>query len=141
MSERAPLGIAGRVAKAFLHSKLIPLASVASLALGVLGMLSTPREEEPQISVPMIDVIVAMPGEQINATRAQQRASDLALTAVQERYRVGAATLVELTVARAAQVTAASALVNARYSLIIQQSLTSFFTGTLDPATISFGSA
>ncbi len=79
--------------------------------------------------------------EQINATRAQQRASDLALTAVQERYRVGAATLVELTVARAAQVTAASALVNARYSLIFQQSLMSFFTGTLDPATISFGSA
>jgi len=55
-------GISGRVAKAFLNSKLTPLVTVASLAVGVLGMLATPREEEPQISVPMIDVITAMPG-------------------------------------------------------------------------------
>ncbi|BAH39701.1 MAG TPA: AcrB/AcrD/AcrF family protein [Gemmatimonas aurantiaca] len=55
-------GISGRVAKVFLHSKLTPLLAMASLAMGVLGILATPREEEPQISVPMIDVIVAMPG-------------------------------------------------------------------------------
>lgn len=79
--------------------------------------------------------------EQLNATRAQQRASDLALSAVQERYRVGAATLVELQVARATQVSAASALVNARYNLIFQQSLMSYYTGTLDPATVTFGTA
>ena len=79
--------------------------------------------------------------EQLNATRAQQRASDLALAAVQERYRVGAATLVELQVARATQVAAASALVNARYNLIFQQSLMSYYTGTLDPATVTFGTA
>jgi multidrug efflux pump subunit AcrB len=56
------MGISGRVAKAFLRSKLTPLVTVASLAVGVLGILATPREEEPQISVPMIDVIAAMPG-------------------------------------------------------------------------------
>ncbi len=56
------LGISGRVAETFLHSKLTPLVIVASLAMGVLGILATPREEEPQISVPMIDVIAAMPG-------------------------------------------------------------------------------
>ena len=56
------LGISGRVAETFLHSKLTPLVIVASLAVGVLGVLATPREEEPQISVPMIDVISAMPG-------------------------------------------------------------------------------
>ena len=56
------LGIAGRVAKAFIRSKLTPLITIASLAVGVLGLLATPREEEPQISVPMIDVIAAMPG-------------------------------------------------------------------------------
>ncbi len=56
------LGISGRVAEAFLHSKLTPLIIMASLAVGVLGILATPREEEPQISVPMIDVISAMPG-------------------------------------------------------------------------------
>ncbi len=56
------MGIAGRVARAFLTSKLTPLVTLASLAVGALGLLATPREEEPQISVPMVDVIVAMPG-------------------------------------------------------------------------------
>ena len=56
------MGIAGRVARAFLTSKLTPLVTVASLAVGVLGLMATPREEEPQISVPMVDVMVAMPG-------------------------------------------------------------------------------
>jgi multidrug efflux pump subunit AcrB len=55
------VGISGRVAQAFLNSKLTPLIAVASLAVGVLGILATPREEEPQISVPMIDVISALP--------------------------------------------------------------------------------
>ncbi len=58
----APLGISGRIARAFLHSKLTPLVIGASLALGALGILATPREEEPQISVPMIDVVAALPG-------------------------------------------------------------------------------
>ncbi len=56
------MGIAGRVAQAFLRSKLTPLVTVASLVVGLLAMVATPREEEPQISVPMIDVIGAMPG-------------------------------------------------------------------------------
>jgi multidrug efflux pump subunit AcrB len=56
------MGISGRVARAFLRSKLTPLVTVAALAVGLLGILATPREEEPQISVPMIDVIAAMPG-------------------------------------------------------------------------------
>ncbi|MBW7933966.1 MAG: efflux RND transporter permease subunit, partial [Gemmatimonadaceae bacterium] len=56
------MGIAGRVARAFLTSKLTPLVTLASLAVGAIGLLATPREEEPQISVPMVDVIVAMPG-------------------------------------------------------------------------------
>jgi multidrug efflux pump subunit AcrB len=56
------MGISGRIARAFLQSKLTPLVTVASLAVGFLGMVATPREEEPQISVPMIDVIAALPG-------------------------------------------------------------------------------
>ncbi|HEU4584100.1 MAG TPA: efflux RND transporter permease subunit [Gemmatimonadaceae bacterium] len=56
------MGISGRIAHAFLRSRLTPLVAVASLAAGVLGILATPREEEPQISVPMIDVIAALPG-------------------------------------------------------------------------------
>ena len=56
------MGIAGRVARGFLRSKLTPLVTIASLAVGVLAIVATPREEEPQISVPMIDVIAALPG-------------------------------------------------------------------------------
>jgi multidrug efflux pump subunit AcrB len=56
------MGIAGRVAQAFLGSKLTPLVTIASLAVGALAILATPREEEPQISVPMIDVMAALPG-------------------------------------------------------------------------------
>jgi len=59
---RRPLGASGRIAKAFLESKLTPLLVVASLLLGVFAVLVTAREEEPQIKVPMIDVFVAMPG-------------------------------------------------------------------------------
>jgi multidrug efflux pump subunit AcrB len=56
------MGFAGRVASRFLRSKLTPLVTVASLAAGLLAIVATPREEEPQISVPMIDVIAALPG-------------------------------------------------------------------------------
>jgi multidrug efflux pump subunit AcrB len=55
-------GFAGRVAHAFLDSKLTPLVVAASLGLGALALLATPREEEPQIRVPMVDVMVAWPG-------------------------------------------------------------------------------
>ncbi|MFN7941001.1 MAG: efflux RND transporter permease subunit [Thermoanaerobaculia bacterium] len=57
-----PPGLAGRVASAFLDSKLTPLLVVAGLLLGGFAVLATPREEEPQIRVPMIDVFLAWPG-------------------------------------------------------------------------------
>ncbi|MEO8503830.1 MAG: efflux RND transporter permease subunit [Acidobacteriota bacterium] len=56
------LGPAGRLAGQFLHSRLTPLLIAAALGLGALALLATPREEEPQIRVPMIDVTVALPG-------------------------------------------------------------------------------
>ena len=56
------MGISGKIAGAFLKSKLTPLITIAALIVGAIGMIATPREEEPQISVPMIDVIVGMPG-------------------------------------------------------------------------------
>ena len=55
-------GIAGRLAALFIDSKLTPIAVAASLLLGLFAILMLPREEEPQIKVPMIDVFVAMPG-------------------------------------------------------------------------------
>jgi multidrug efflux pump subunit AcrB len=55
-------GPSGRLARAFLESKLTPLLIAASLGLGALALLATPREEEPQIRVPMVDVSVVYPG-------------------------------------------------------------------------------
>ena len=55
-------GVAGRIAAAFVHSKLTPLTMVGSLLLGLFAVLALPREEEPQIIVPMIDVFASMPG-------------------------------------------------------------------------------
>ena len=46
----------------FINSKLTPIAVIASILLGLFAVLQLPREEEPQIKVPMVDVIVAMPG-------------------------------------------------------------------------------
>jgi multidrug efflux pump subunit AcrB len=56
------LGIAGNLARTFLNSKLTPLIVVASLAIGVFAVAVIPREEEPQILVPMLDITTAMPG-------------------------------------------------------------------------------
>jgi multidrug efflux pump subunit AcrB len=78
------MGIAGRVAKGFLRSKLTPLVTLASLAVGLLAIVATPREEEPQISVPMIDVIGMLPGatpaevENLLARPIEQRMWELA---------------------------------------------------------------
>ncbi len=55
-------GPSGAIAQRFLNSKLTPLLTAASLALGVGAVMTTPREEEPQIRVPMIDVAVGLPG-------------------------------------------------------------------------------
>src|SRR6187402_3195456 len=56
------LGIAGKLAGAFIQSKLTPLIVAASVLLGIGAVVMLPREEEPQIIVPMIDVMVQMPG-------------------------------------------------------------------------------
>jgi len=54
--------MAGRLAAAWIHSKLTPLFIGASLAAGTFAVFQLPREEEPQIVVPMVDVMTAMPG-------------------------------------------------------------------------------
>jgi multidrug efflux pump subunit AcrB len=56
------LRAAGRIAHSFIESKLTPLVIVGALLLGGFAILQTPREEEPQIVVPMLDVFVQMPG-------------------------------------------------------------------------------
>ena len=56
------LRLAGRIAHGFINSKLTPLVIAGALLLGAFSILQTPREEEPQIVVPMLDVFVQMPG-------------------------------------------------------------------------------
>ena len=56
------LGIAGLLARAFVGSKLTPLFIVTSVLLGLLAIVLLPREEEPQIKVPMVDVMLTMEG-------------------------------------------------------------------------------
>jgi multidrug efflux pump subunit AcrB len=56
------IGPAGRLARVFIDSKLTPLIIAAAVLLGIGAVLLLPREEEPQIIVPMIDVFVQMPG-------------------------------------------------------------------------------
>ncbi|MBI5557707.1 MAG: efflux RND transporter permease subunit [Deltaproteobacteria bacterium] len=56
------IGISGLIARAFIQSKLTPLIVFASLLLGIFAVVITSREEEPQIVVPMIDVMVSYPG-------------------------------------------------------------------------------
>ena len=62
MSTGRHLGPAGRVAQAWISSKLTPLLICAALLTGAFAVWKLPREEEPQIIVPMIDVFVQMPG-------------------------------------------------------------------------------
>ena len=67
------LGIAGRIAAAFIDSKLTPLVVIASVLLGAAAVVLLPREEEPQIKVPMVDVMVSMPGS--TAKEIEERAT------------------------------------------------------------------
>ena len=70
---KTPMRIAGAIAGQFINSKLTPLFILFSLLLGGFAILRTPREEEPQIVVPMLDVFVAMPGA--SAAEVELRAS------------------------------------------------------------------
>tara|TARA_R110000751_G_scaffold71441_5_gene144811 strand:- start:28 stop:3225 length:3198 start_codon:yes stop_codon:yes gene_type:complete len=56
------LGIAGRLTKAFITSPLTPLFLLASFAVGLIALTTLPREEEPQISVPLVDVFIQADG-------------------------------------------------------------------------------
>jgi len=76
--------------------------------------------------------------EQLAAAEAQQAAAQQAVEVVEKRYQAGAATLVEVTQARASQVQAASAVISARYGLLLQRTALSYYTGDLDPSTAQF---
>ncbi len=61
------LGLSGLLTRTFINSPLTPLLLLAAIVAGALALASLPREEEPQISVPMVDIIV-----QANGYKADQ---------------------------------------------------------------------
>ncbi|MBW0148394.1 efflux RND transporter permease subunit [Marinobacter arenosus] len=63
--ELPPVGPSGAIARVFQNSKLTPLAVVLAILVGVLIIVITPKEEEPQIDVTMADIFVAMPGASV----------------------------------------------------------------------------
>jgi len=83
MSDMPALGIAGRIARYFLESRLTPLLALVLILLGGFAILVTPREEEPQIDVTMANVFVPFPGasvadvEQLVAIPAEQVLSQI----------------------------------------------------------------
>ena len=56
------LGLSGNLTRLFIRSPLTPLLLIAALVAGAIAAVSLPREEEPQISVPMVDIMVAANG-------------------------------------------------------------------------------
>ena len=86
MSEAAPvarLGLSGRLAAAFQSNPLTPVLALLGLLLGLVAVLITPREEEPQIDVTMANVIVPFAGasahdvEQLVSTPLEQKLSEI----------------------------------------------------------------
>lgn len=63
-------GFAGNLAGQFVNSKLTPLLAIASVLIGIAAVFLTPKEEEPQISVPMIDITTMGPG--LNAKEVER---------------------------------------------------------------------
>ncbi|WP_435099486.1 efflux RND transporter permease subunit [Arhodomonas sp. AD133] len=108
MSDR-DLGLPGRITKAFQAAEITPLLALAGLLLGLFAIVITPKEEEPQIDVTMVDVFIPFPGaspaeiEHLVATPAEQVLSEIegiehvwslsrpGLAALTVQYQVGEA--------------------------------------------------
>ena len=65
------IGFSGNLAKTFIHSPLSPLLFIAMMAVGIWGLIATPRQEDPQISVPMVDIFFPAPGLSSNEVVSQ----------------------------------------------------------------------
>jgi multidrug efflux pump subunit AcrB len=80
---RGELGISGRIARSFVANPLTPILAIMGLLLGVIAVLITPREEEPQIDVTMANVIVPFAGasardvEQLVSSPLEQKLAEI----------------------------------------------------------------
>ena len=98
----APLGVSGRIARAFQSNAITPLLALVALLLGVFAVLVTPREEEPQINVTMANVLIPFPGasssdvQNMVARPAEQALSQIA--GIEHTYSIARPGLAVLTV-------------------------------------------
>ncbi len=95
------------------------------------------RQQQIGLEVRRAYLDYAADKQQLDAAGVQLQAAQLALETSQQRYNVGAATLLEVTQARATQLQAQSALVTARYALLFQRTLIGYYTGDLNPRAVS----
>ena len=56
------LGLSGNLTRTFISSPLTPLLLIGAIIVGAIALFALPREEEPQISVPMVDIVVIANG-------------------------------------------------------------------------------
>ncbi|MBF0218555.1 MAG: efflux RND transporter permease subunit [Gammaproteobacteria bacterium] len=83
MSSQPKLGFSGRVAAHFLTTEITPLLALVGLLLGLLAVMVTPREEEPQINVTFANLFIPFPGasarevESLVSTPAEQVLSEI----------------------------------------------------------------
>ena len=61
-NKKQNMGLAGNLTQTFMHSPLTLLLIIATYAIGIAGFMMTPRQEDPQISVPMADIFVQYSG-------------------------------------------------------------------------------
>ncbi|MFD2189402.1 efflux RND transporter permease subunit [Pistricoccus aurantiacus] len=64
-SSLPPVGPSGVIARVFQNSQLTPLLALMAILLGILSVVITPKEEEPQIDVTMADIFVGLPGASV----------------------------------------------------------------------------
>lgn len=103
MSEQArPMGISGRIAKKFLTTQITPLLALVGLLLGAFAVMVTPREEEPQINVTIVDVFIPFPGAtaeevaQLVTTPAEQVLSEI--TGIDDIFSTSQPNMAKITV-------------------------------------------
>ncbi|MDR2012800.1 MAG: efflux RND transporter permease subunit, partial [Rhodanobacter sp.] len=100
--EAEKLGLSGRIARSFQNNPLTPILALVGLLLGLIALVITPREEEPQIDVTMANVIVPFAGadarevEQMLSFPLEQKLAEI--EQVKHTYSVSRAGMAVITV-------------------------------------------
>jgi len=131
------MGISGRIARYFQDSQLTPLAALVALLLGLFAVAVTPREEEPQIDVTMVNVFVPFPGasvadvESLVSIPAEQVLAQM--SGVDHTYAVSRPGMAALTVQFKVGVPRTEAIVRTRDTLAANHDWVSPELGVLEP--------